>query len=660
MAYRQPAVQVTQQFTNALPALAAFALPHVNVGPTFQIVKQASAGAYAAISANYNYPNQLVGTFVDARPANPMDMVGFPVQVFLQNTVIQLKTATGTGAVNPYDTTQFTDATSGAFTGLAVGDVIVVTGSAVGDSPHNRTQSTNPGNNGTFTIRQIISANTVQTNEAFVAAESGLNYTVRRNIQATAGLVTLPMTTTGVVVNPQTVTLPAGLTYTLSPFGSCSILSATVLISYRALRIEKSADVWEYTTTQQLQADFGSDQIVPQNPGVFGCYISLLSASVATNLLANDASYLIDEVLSFGDAFSLLENNDLYAIAPMTFNPSVHTALKAHVDTMSQPQNKLERVGIVCRPIVLTASVVDAITTGGSEGFAGTNHLTLTSAASHFLTDGVVPGMSVVVTAPSEIAGIYPIAGVTSQTQLVVTGTIAADTTGVTFSIQKNLQKNEQAEYMAAYASSLGDRRMVFVWPDVVRGPVGSSTVDLPGYFLGSTIGALTTGLPTQRGFTNLAVSFFTGVRHSTKYFSSAQLNIMAGGGMMIFVQDVLDVSAPYIRHQLTTDMSAIKYQEYSVTKNVDFISKFIRNSHKRFIGTYNIVDSTFDDLKTLAAGEMKFLKDATKLPNIGGVIKGGSLTSIIQDPVNIDAIQETYTLDIPIPLNNIDITIVV
>ena len=647
MAYRQPAVTVTQQFTNTLPALAAFALPHVNVGPAFQVVNQASAGSYAAISANYNYPGQLAGTFVDARPADPADLIGFPVQAFLQNTVVTLKTAVAVGAVDPYNNVNFTDATAGAFANLAIGDVIVVTGSSM-------------GNNGSYTIRQVTSANAVQTNEAFAAVESGLSYTVRRNLQATAGLVTLPMSATGVVVTPTSLTLPAGLTVTVAPFGAVQIVSATVLISFRALRIDKSADVWEYDSTQALQADFGVDQIVPENPVVFAAYISLLSASVTTNLLACDASYLANEVLSFGDAFSILENEDLYAIAVMSFNPSVHTALKAHVDTMSLPANKLERVGIVCRPIVLTASVVGAITTGGSEGFAGTGHLTLTSAASHFLTDGVVPGMNVIVTAPSAIAGSYAIAAVISQTQLLVAGPVASAEVAVTFSIQKNLQKSEQAAFMAAYASSLGDRRMVFVWPDVVRGPVGSVTRDLPGFFLGATVGALTTGLPTQRGFTNLSVSFFTGVRHSTKYFSGNDLNTIAAGGVMIFVQDVLDVSAPYIRHQLTTDTSAIKFQEFSITKNVDFIAKFLRKSHKNFIGKYNVVDNAFDDLKTLAGGEMKFLKEKTKLPQIGGVISNGKLTSAIQDPVNIDSIQETYSLDIPIPLNNLDITIIV
>lgn len=647
MAYREPAVRVTQEFTNALPALAAFALPHVNVGPAFQVVNQATAGSYLGSAEDYTYPEQIVGTFVDTRPEDTTDLIGYPVKVFLKNTVLKLATVASTGEVDAYDNTHFNDATVGAFDNLAAGDVLIVSGSGL-------------GNNGTYTIRTIVSSNVVKTNEAFVAAETGLSYEVRRNVQATVGTIEFPMDTVGVEVSDTAVTLPTGLTYTLSPFGTVDIVSATVLISYRALRVEKSAEVWEYTKTSELQADFGLDQIVPENPVVFATYISLLSASVASNLLALNSTYFIDETLAFSSAFSILETEDIYAIAVHTFNTSVHTALKAHCETLSQANNKLERVGIICRKIVLTAVVVDSVTTGGSEGFAGTDNLTLTSAASNFITDGVVPEMYVVVTDPSGIAGSYKIASVLSQTQLVVTGTIAAPTTGVTFYIQKDLQKTDQAEYMAAYASSIGSRRMVFVWPDIVKGPVGSVTREIPGFFLGASVGALTTGLPTQRGFTNLSVAYFTGVKHSTKYFSSAQLNTMAAGGVMIFAQDVLDVSAPYIRHQLTTDMSAIKFQEYSITKNVDFICKFLRTNHKQFIGKYNIVENAFDDLKTTAAANIKFLKENTKLPQIGGVIRGGKLTELTQDPVNIDTVIERYVLDIPIPLNNLDITVVV
>jgi hypothetical protein len=587
MAYREPAVRVTQEFVNALPALAAFALPHVNVGPAFQVVNEGAAGAYAGLSTNYSYPGQIAGTYIDTRAYDSTDLLSFPVKALLSNTVLRILNVIGTGAILITDLNQFTDATLNAFLNVAAGDVISVTGSGL-------------GNNGLFTVREKISNNIVKVNETFTAAEAALSYSVRRNVQSSVGNIDV---TSQATISSTQVTLPAALTYTLSPFGSCLVISANVLISYRAQRIEKSADVWEYKQVSELQADFGLDQIVPENPVVFAAFISMQTAVVPTNLLALNSTYLTDELLSYQNGLDVLALTEMYAINVLTQSTSVHTSLKAHCESLSLPDNALERVGITNRKIVLTATVVDQITTSGAEGLAGTGNLKLTSSASEFITDGVVPGHFILVSAPTLVAGRYKIASVDSQTQVTLVGPVPAPSTGVSFSVEKDLQKSEQASVLGSYAASLGSRRLVVVWPDEVKGPVGSEIRTLPGYFLGAVVGALTTGLPTQQGLTNLAVGYFTGVKHSTKYFDRDQLNTIAGGGIMIFAQDVLDVSALYVRHQLTTDTSAIKFQEYSITKNVDFIAKFVRNNHRQFIGQYNIVDSTFDDLKSNATG---------------------------------------------------------
>lgn len=649
MAYRQPGVTVTEDFTGVTPALALFNLTNINVGPAFQVVSLGSAGAYTGSSAPFSYPGQIAGSLVDTRAADPTDLVSYPVAIYLSNTVVSYLTSV-VGVVSSGNLNQLTDATTNEFQLVAAGDVIVVTGSS-------------HGNNGSYTVRTVVNVNTIQTNETFAAAETGVNYTIRRNLQATDGNISIPSTTSGVVITQSSVTLPAGLQVTDPSLGLQVVLSATVLLSYRAQRLELSADVATFTTPQALEAAFGTDQIVPQNPLAFAAFLALENETTTTDVLALDYQYLTNELLSYADAFTILQNNDEYCINVLTQDTSVHTALNAHVQAMSQPAVKLERVGIVNRQLITTAVVVDSTTTTGGDGITGPSggpFVTLNDTAAEFLTDGVVPGNFVTVTAPSGAVGQYAIASVNSQTQLtLVTGPVTSYT-GVTYSIGMNLSTDQQASFLASYATSLGSRRLVITWPDVVVVPNGPNLVQVPGYFLGCSVGALTTALPTQQGFTNQNVAIYTGVVHSTKYFSDTQLNVIAGGGVMVFAQKTLNVTALFIRHQLTTDTSAIKFQEFSITKNVDFIAKFIRSAHQQFPGKYNIVDNAFDDLKTNASAIITYLKDSTKLPKIGGVIKSGSLTSAVQDPANIDGILESWSLDIPIPLNNLDITIFV
>lgn len=650
MAYRQPGVTVTQQFLNALPALATFALPNVNVGPTFQVKAKQSSGTYTGILGTYAYANQLAGSVIDIRAADNTDLTTYPVKIHFQNTIVRVLTGT-VGAVLTGQLNQFTDATSTMFANILVGDVIVVTGSG-------------SGNNGSYTVRSKVDNNTLQTNETFAAAEASLSYTIRRNIGADGSYLEIPTSTVGVIVAASLVTIPASLTTTVSPIGSVPIIQATVLLTYRALRYEYSSDVREYKKLSDLQADFGTDQIVPENTAVFGIFLALANSASATNLLALPKDYLDtgggsgDEGIAYGKAFDVLSVNDMYAINIMTHSTSIHTALKAHVDLFSQPDRKLERVGIINRQLVTTSVVVPQLTNGATNSTG----LIFTSSTGNFLTNGVVPGHYIKISAPSGAVGRYKISSVDSQTQVTLSTAVAGSNpqSSITFVADKDLTKSEQASVLAAYAHSIGDRRMVMTWPDVVKIPSSNIIRELPGYYLNCAVAALTTGLPTQQGLTNLSVSTYVGVVHSTKYFDADQMNAIADGGVMIFVQDILDQTALYVRHQLTTDRSAIKFQEYSVTKNVDFIAKFIRNNHKQFIGQYNIVDSTFDDLKTNAKGISTYLKEATRAPKIGGVVRSMKLQSIIQDPVNIDSIQEQYSADIPIPLNNLDITLFV
>ena len=274
-----------------------------------------------------------------------------------------------------------------------------------------------------------------------------------------------------------------------------------------------------------------------------------------------------------------------------------------------------------------------------------------------FLTSGVGPGFFVVIESGS-FAGRFEVLSVDSNKQLTieqVPGVVSVQSP-ITYRVEKDLTNSEIADFIGGYASAFGNRRLVLTFPDVVKIPEGSITRELPGFYLGCAVGALTTGLPTQQGFTNLTVSGFLGFVNGSDRFDEEQLDQIADGGVMIFDQEVAEAPL-FIRHELTTDRSAIKFQEYQVTKNVDFISKFMRNAFKDFIGVYNIVDGTYDELKSTSTAVLKFLQENTKYPRIGGVIKSGKLEKL-QEGVNIDTIDMRFKLDIPIPLNNIDITI--
>lgn len=276
-----------------------------------------------------------------------------------------------------------------------------------------------------------------------------------------------------------------------------------------------------------------------------------------------------------------------------------------------------------------------------------------------FISSGVAAGHYVEITAGT-YAGRYKIGSVVSEKELMlavaIPGVVSLEA-GISYKVTRDMTKSEQANFVKGYSSGIGSRRVVNVWPDVLETPVGQTIEDLPGFYGAAAIAAITTGLPTQQGFTNLTLSGFLGLKHSTGYFNDDQLDTIADGGTMILAQAGAEQPL-YIRHQLTTDRSAIKFQEYSVTKNVDYIAKFMRNAFAGFPGRYNIVDTTLDELRGTAKAVLTFLKDDTRLPRIGGVIRSGTLTKLEESTTQIDTVKMRFKLDIPIPLNNLDITI--
>lgn len=276
-----------------------------------------------------------------------------------------------------------------------------------------------------------------------------------------------------------------------------------------------------------------------------------------------------------------------------------------------------------------------------------------------FISSGVAPGQYLQIDSGA-LAGRYLIGSIASELQLALGAAVPGVTsleTAIDYEVNRNMTKSEQAAFVAGYSSGFSDRRVVNVWPDSLDAPVGQSVEPVPGFYGGCAIGAITTGLPTQQGFTNLSISGFLGLQHSSKYFNDDQLDAIADGGTMILAQDG-DSQPLYVRHQLTTDRSAIKFQEFSVTKNVDFISKFVRDAFKGFPGRYNIVDTTLDELRGVSKAVITFLKDDTRLPRIGGVIKAGTLSQIAASETQIDSVKMRFRFDIPIPLNNLDITL--
>lgn len=949
MAYRRPAIEVIQEFQEAAAALALPSLPACVVGPGYQIADDVNCGTYSEDDlavTSYAYAGLVSGGIVDLDDAptdealaNAHKSVGFKLEdVYLVKEPALPANSLTTGRLETPNL--FKDLSTGAFASFDPDAddaptyyVEVIGGTGVAEADKGRKLVISKTDDNTLVVAAEWTSTLPVTGVEYRILEFREEEEYDEDDFSTYGI---SKTATSVDVNP-------GLTSTdTTPL---KVVEATVLLSWRALRPDLAGALNAFTDLDSLEAVFGVGAIVPANIGAYGVNLALLNTTTAVNFTGLGSGLFTNEEQAWQDALEYLEAKDVYGLAILTHNTSVHQTAKTHVESMSISTVGRERVCFFNRTLVelevlVPASGIGTVTSAGTNnGLSGTLNKTFKDPTNgQFITDDVGTGHFLEITGYTAVEGVdrsvtpkerdfflagatdvlrignaafvagdvgkyilvrgattvgndlayeissivstvkagvgtappsdevmpsalrayicdydrtitidvtpvtgdkvtvannewtfnnesftaadigrlifvenmsnagnngvftiasvesstvirtveppaadegpglggtvavkvysidreptrdytadsvvaasriwnlinavftsedvgrkidiagtasgndgeyiieavlsgtqvrtdtsnlptaneefnglagsltkldiesiapsteeaayitgtrHEIASVSSENQLVLVSDPTAGFGGtledVVYRITKDMTLNEQATYLAGYAASFASRRCVHTWPDILAVSVNSVATKIPGYFAGPILSGMTAGLPSQAGFTNLAVTGLVGREHSDDLFSDTQLDTIAGGGNMIFIQPVAD-AALSIRHQLTTDLTTIYYQEFSVTKNVDLIARFFRDLYAPFLGIYNITDGLLDLLKTRGEGGLSYLLDQ-RAPRVGAPIRSGQLTSIQESEILPDTVEIEIDVSVPLPLNNIKLTLLI
>jgi len=471
---------------------------------------------------------------------------------------------------------------------------------------------------------------------------------------------------------------------------------APISIAYKGLRLDLSPDADDpalltfddVTTLEQVAPPISTD-----NPGSLMTFLSLLNApSVTVSAIGvpeTSADAPDGTPVGYAKAFEFLENEEVYALATASQLSVVHQTGITHVDAMSQPENKGERIYLFNPEIPDRA--VDTIVGSGTDAntTATPDEVTVeVNLAPQLIAEGLDPNLPLNPTTGAIENEIFLDLGGDDNNYLVtevVSGTLVkvrtsfatgenpdgfyAETAFPSTVISDDWSvriRGEQllvagttnpdnqlvSETIQTAASAFGNRRAFYVFPDQVRINTTGLEQLVEGYYATACIVGMVGQQPPQQGFTNFPITGLTGIVGSNDRFKNSQLNIIAAGGVYILVQDAQ--GAPVIaRHQLSTDTTSIEKRELSITKVVDFTAKFLRSGLRNFIGRSNITQPFLDNLSTVIQGQLDFLSES-------GVLIGADINNIIQDADQPDTILVDITLDVPFPANFIRITLVI
>lgn len=238
---------------------------------------------------------------------------------------------------------------------------------------------------------------------------------------------------------------------------------------------------------------------------------------------------------------------------------------------------------------------------------------------------------------------------------------------GVSYYVRP-MDEAAQATALATIASSRGQRRVVHMWPDNVEMVTGTSDQGaeiremVSSIFSAAAEAGRDSVIPPQRSSTGAALAGFTGLEHSNTYFKRSQLNTIAGGGWAILEQRATG-AAVTMRHLLTTDMSSVKTQEVSFTKNVDNMAKVKRASLEPLLndenGRVNITQQFLSALAfPLQAVNERFVANEQLVATPDA--PAYKILSITIDPTAADTILDDEELNVPLPANKLTVTFVI
>ena len=473
-----------------------------------------------------------------------------------------------------------------------------------------------------------------------------------------------------VVTNAVTGGLSAGSRLSLQPSqfnisnGATSFILASGLVStgyngakifcgYRAMRTDLGNQFLTLDSQQAYNGYFGStfNQQVWDNPLPFA--LSLAGANTGTAVYgvaikADDYSSVIASgtILSENQAaMQVLSTNEVYAIAPYTEDPTTLAAYQVHVDTLSQPINKKERIAFL-------APQINWYTAGGAQVY--NPYLADNPTTANNIQNAVYSVLD------KRVFYVYP-----DCVYFAVSNCQIQKINPTFINNMYNLQTNECAilnsqytltdingNFIATY--NPGTIITAAVWA-VLASAANVYQYDvlipMPGCFLAACIAGQVSGENPEQGFTNLPFAGPTKLKYSNDWFTESQLNQMETGlgGAYIIVQVGNSVFA---RHQLSTNATTVEYRELSITKSVDYTAKFIRNTVVGYIGRSLITPTFITALGTIINGLGVSL---TK----NGHLNSFTLTSLAQDSVSLDQVDGIITVVPMYPVDYIDINLV-
>lgn len=481
------------------------------------------------------------------------------------------------------------------------------------------------------------------------------------------------------VATADLITVNAGITAYDPTLTNSDVPFAVPVVSGPNTKLYSQYRAW-LTTYQGLVYDFSVNPLAdmaaavkavlgtvdPDNPLAYAVYKAAQNSN--GNVIKFSGIGDPSDVTEWQTLLDLLVGlTDIYSMAPLTHLQAVHDAYKTHVNAQSATE-----VGGQWRRVLLALQAassrviidIDTTTDGllakatvtDNPAVAGTQYtlVSCTTGNAKFVTKDVKAGDVYRTLFTNDSFGDatyseFVIAQVINEDSLVLSaGPSMQIGTAQKFEIWRNQTKTEIADHLASTIEAASDKRVLFVWPDLMN--VGSELVD--GFYLTSALAGLMGAVMPHQGLKSVQVVGFDDATRSTTFFSNTQLNILAQAGCITVTKDSSS-GMIYVKDDRTSDQSSVATGQEQVGRTEDAINYLFYETVAQFFGAANNTPTALAIIESELVTTINIAKTATFVDRLGSMIIDVTNLMVRPDVSIPDVVVIQATIERPVTIGN-------
>lgn len=462
------------------------------------------------------------------------------------------------------------------------------------------------------------------------------------------------------------VTVKSGITYyggASDPINGEPVIAGTMYVGYRALS-QDHTDVVKSISDSSLIGNFFTDTS-PENPLGFAVKKALENAG------GSEVKFIgikDDNSLAWTLAVKkTLEREDVYSFVPLTQDAAILSMVAGHISSQSTAEKGRWRIAWFTQAVPTEKRLVgnDVFpivgTIGQYSGDAVGTYRLVEQVGADYLANGVQAGDELrynygVDSFGDDTYETGVVDQVLSESQLLLlTGPTAPVSVAVKMEVWKTLDTDDQVSELVA-GNTWSSRRIY----NVLAGGVGMDGYeDLEDYYLAAAYAGLRGASAPHQGLTNVELTGVDSIDYLVKDLTGDQLDTLMNAGFWLTSQDPGSGDI-YCRKQISTDLTSLNTVEQSITTNIDSISYYKKRLLAPYIGKTNNVPNVHGLIEAQIESAISLFSNPALYPLLGGQITGATIKDIRPHATLRDRLVVEVELELPYPLNNLDLILLV